>query len=184
MKKINQPLILFMLSLVLFSGCMNYDKKIYGAWDFNKEKSTDIVTWRYRMPQLVINKEGEFKVSLVFHWLESNKKIAMTDTINFVPGAGPVSIPVKKQFWLENWYMGVLQKVGTDKIVSGEWLKQDRVLKIKEEKTVETSQGDSQITSLFTYELDRKGDVLTVTEERSSRPTQVILVFDRIMPEE
>jgi len=184
MKGFKLPLIIFLLAMFAISGCTNYDKTVYGTWEFNKEKSTNIVTWRYRIPQVIINKDGETGISVVFNWLERNKKLAMVDAVNFVPSEEPVSIPVEKQYWLENWYMGVLAKAGTNKIVSGEWLEQDRVLKVQKEQTVETSQGDTQITSTFTFNLDRKGDVLTVTEERLSRPTPIMLVFDRVVAEE
>ena len=181
MKGFKLPLIIILLALFTISGCTNYDKTVYGTWNFNKEKSTDIVTWRYRIPQVVLSKEGESEISMVFNWLERNKKLAMVDAVNFAPGGEPISVPVEKQFWLENWYMGVLVKVGTNKIVSGEWQEQDRALKVQKEQTVETSQGDTQVKTTFTFSLDRTGDVLTVKEERSTRPTPITLVFDRVM---
>jgi len=76
--------------------------------------------------------------------------------------------------------MGVLAKSGSSKTVAGSWEKADRVLQIQKEQTVETSQGETQIKTTFTYDLDRRGNILTVTEKRSSRPTPIKLVFERV----
>jgi hypothetical protein len=179
MKRIHYLFLTLLLTGFSIIGCTDYNKTIYGTWKFNKEKSTDIVTWRYRQPQLVISNGGEAGVSIVYHWLERNK-IAMVDSIKFNPGGDRVEIPVTSQYWLENWYMGVLAKKGTIKTVSGEWKKQYRELQVQEQQTVETSQGDAQIQITYSYNLDRRGDVLTVFEKRSSRPTPIKLVFERV----
>jgi len=179
MRAIQYFLLTILLAAFVITGYTDYSKTIYGAWKFNKEKSTDLATWRYRQPQLIIRDEGEAGISIVTNWLERNK-VVMVDSVNFLPDGEPVAIPVTSQYWYENWYMGVLAKVGTNKTVSGNWEKQDRSLQVQKELTVETSQGDTQIQTTYTYNLDRGGDVLTVIEKRSSRPTPITLVFDRV----
>ena len=172
-------LLILLLAAITITGCSNSDKTIYGIWKFNKKKSTDLASWRYRQPQVVIHNEGESGVSIVYKWLERNKAV-MVDSVKFLPGGKQVEIPVTSQYWYENWYMGVLAKLGTDKIVSGNWEKLDRALKVQQKLTVETSQGDAQIKTTYTYNLNRSGDVLTVIEQRSSRPTAITLVFERV----
>jgi len=179
MKTIKYFLLTFLLAAFAITGCTDYSKTIYGTWKFNKEKSTDIATWRYRQPQLAIRNEGEAGISIVTTWLERNK-IVMVDTVKFIPGGEQIEIPVTSQYWYENWYMGVLAKMGTIKTVSGNWEKQDRSLQVQKELTVETSQGDTQIRTSYSYNLDRRGDILTVIEKRSSRPTPISLVFERV----
>ena len=179
MKSIQYFLLSLLLAAFLIIGCTDYSKTIYGTWQFNKEKSTDIATWRYRQPQLIIRNEGESGISIITNWLERNK-VAIVDSVNFLPGGEQVEIAVTSQYWVENWYMGVLAKLGTIKTISGDWKEQDRILKVQKEMIVETSQGDKQIQTSYTYNLDKRGDVLTVIEKRTSRPTPIKLVFERI----
>jgi len=179
MKTIKYLLFTLLLAAFAIMGCTDYSKTIYGTWKFNKEKSTDIATWRYRQPQLIIRDEGEEGISIVTTWLERNK-VVMVDSVKFIPGGEQFEIPVTSQYWVENWYMGVLAKLGTIKTVSGSWEEHDRVLRAQKEQIVETSQGDTQIQTTCSYNLDRRGDVLTVIEKRSSRPTPITLIFDRI----
>jgi hypothetical protein len=178
MKTIQSFVLALLMAAFGITGCTDYDKTIYGTWKFNREKSTDLATWRYRQPQLIIRNEGDATVSVVYNWLERNR-IATVDSIKFIPGGEPVEIPVTSQYWLENWYMGVLAKLGTIKTVSGKWEEQNRSLQVQKGQIVETSQGDTQIKTTFTYSLDRRGDVLTVVEKRTSRGTPVKLVFER-----
>ena len=179
MKTIQYFVLTLLLSAFAITGCTDYSKTIYGTWKLNKEKSTDLASWRYRQPQLVIRNEDEAGISIVTTWLERNK-VAMVDSVKFMPDGEQVEIPVSSQYWVENWYMGVLAKMGTIKTVSGNWEKQDRSLHVQKELTVETSQGDTQIRTSYSYNLDRRGDILTVIEKRSSRPTPITLIFDRI----
>jgi|GEM_PF-1902893 len=183
MRTIQYFLLTLLLAAFVITGCTDYSKTIYGTWKFNKDKSTDLATWRYRQPQLVIRNEGGSGISIVTNWLERNKTI-MVDSVNFIPGGEPVAIPITSQYWYENWYMGVLAKVGTMKIISGNWEKQDRSLKFQKELAVETSQGDTQIQTTYSYNLNRKRDILTVVEKRASRPTPIELVFDRVEADE
>ena len=183
MRTIRYFLVTFLLAIFVLTGCTDYSKTIYGTWKFNKEKSTDIASWRYRQPQLVIRNEGETGISVVYNWLERDK-VVFVDSIKFVPGGEQAEFPVTSQYWYENWYMGVLAKLGTNKTVSGSWEEKDRALQVQEEQTVETSQGDTQIQTTYSYNLDRRGNVLTAIEKRSSRPTPITLVFDRVVTNE
>ena len=183
MKTIKYLLLIILLVTFAITGCTDHSKTIYGTWKFNKDKSTDLATWRYRQPQLIIRSEGEGGISIVHNWIE-RKKVVMVDSVKFMPGGKRVEIPVTSQYWIENWYMGVLAKLGTIKTISGNWDKQDRALQVQKELTVETSQGDTQIQTTYSYNLDRRGDVLTVIEKRSSRPTPIEMVFERVEADE
>lgn len=149
-----------------------------GSWKFIQEKSTDLATWRYRLPQLVIAKEGD-RVRLIHNWLERNQ-VAFADTFIFLSGGKPSAAQVTSPIWPENWYMGVLAKTGTTKAVSGTWLEEGRALWMSVDQTVEVSQGEAVIHTTREYRLDRESGLLTLTERRMTRPTPVLLVFERL----
>lgn len=181
MKKNSIFLILF-LSIVIFAlSCSESNLPIYGTWNMLPEKSTDIVTWRYRTLEMdIINHEGE--VTILDKWMQ-RKKVAFVDSVTFTPDGTPAEIEVTSQIWPENWYMGVLSMKGSMKKVSGVWLRPDKELETITEQPVQTSQGEATITTTRTFKLNRKGNELTVIEKRSSRPTPIELVFERVVVE-
>lgn len=172
----------FVLSFLFSLSCADKTKTIYGTWKLNAKKSTDIVTVQYRQLEMKIQKKGE-AVTITHHWLSRNK-IASVDSVRFIPGGDAVKIPVTSQIWPDNWYMGVLQKLGTDIVFTASWKDPDRELEVTKEQTVETSQGDTKIKTTRCFKLDRRGNKLIVIEKRSSRPTPIQLVFDRVISEQ
>ena len=51
--------LIILMSLILavvIQSCTESDATLYGTWKLNREKSTDLVTWRYRQLQLEILK--------------------------------------------------------------------------------------------------------------------------------
>jgi len=178
MKMRNRIVLLLAAVLALvWLSCSNSDKPLFGTWTFVKDQSTDLATWRYRTPQLVIRQDGE-QIVIKKNWLQ-RKKVAYAESLAFVPGGAVNEMPVQKPFWYENWYMGVLAKVGSTMKVSGAWQKPGKDLVVDTEQVVEVSQGDATIQTRREFSLDRRGNTLTVTEKRSSRPTPVKLVFQR-----
>ena len=168
------------LFITLLQSCTNTDKKLYGTWKLDTKQSTDLVTWRYRQLEVNIEKNEQGVVSIVNNWLQRGK-VANIDSMAFVPGQGVTEIPVTSQIWPENWYMGVLAKLGTMKKASGEWQEPDRKLAVTRELTVEVSQGDTVFETTFEYSLDRRGDTMTIIEKRSTRPTPITLVLTRVV---
>lgn len=150
---------------------------IAGTWVFIKEQSTDLATWRYRVPQVVIGQTGN-TVTILHRWMEGNQAVH-ADSFAFRPGEGTMAIPVQSERWTGNWYMGVLAKAGTARSVRGKWLEQDTALQMESAQTVLISQGETTLTTKWEYRLDPTGGVLTVTEQRSSRPTPVVTVYKR-----
>jgi hypothetical protein len=148
-----------------------------GTWRFLPDRSTDIATWRSRTPQLTISREGGM-VLVLHEWLERNK-VVFVDSLVFRPGEPPSHVPVRSVIWAENWFMGVLAKKGTMKAVFGSWIDGERELRVTTEQTVTVSQGETVLRTTREYSLDPAGKTLTLTEHRSTRPTSVILVFER-----
>ena len=150
---------------------------IEGTWEFVPAKSTEIATWKGRLPELVIATAGA-RVSVIQNWLDRGQ-VAYADTFLFTPGGPAVRIPVRSVEWPENWFMGVLAAVGDERTVSGAWKDEGTDLRVTAVQPVVTSQGKTTVTTTREYVLGGGGSSLTVTEQRSTRPTPVVLVFER-----
>jgi len=179
MKKNIVKLFSLFLMLILIQSCTQSDSTIYGNWKLNKKKSTDLVTWRYRNLEMEISK-NEAVLTVVKNW--THKRYGdWSDTLTFTPGAEPNNIKVTSPIWQENWYMGVLSKTNSDKTVSGKWENPDKNLQLITEQVVEISQGETRVKTISDLSVNRKGDILTVIEKRSSRPSEIKLVFERVV---
>jgi len=169
---------IFLLLIFSVLSCSQSDATIYGNWKLNKEKSTDLVTWRYRQLEMEIqNKDG--KIFMINKW-KSRRAGDWVDSLSFQTNGDTCKILVTSPIWQENWYMGVLSKPNTYKTVVARWEEPNRKLVTKTEQIVEISQGENKIMTTRTFYLNGKGDELIVVEKRSSRPTEIKLVFDRV----
>ena len=148
-----------------------------GSWKFIPAKSTDIATWDNSQPQIEISSAGG-NVRIIRGWLY-RAKIAYADTFEFRPGGDPVTTPVRSEVWPENWFMGVLSSPGDPRTFRGAWVAEGKVLRLIVRETVRTSQGKTVIETTADYMLGTGGTTLTVSERRSSRPTPVVLLFER-----
>jgi len=182
MKKYIAKLSSLFLMLIFVQSCIRSDTTIYGTWKLNKEKSTDIATWRYRNLEMEISK-NESVVTVIKNWTH-NRSGDWSETLTFTPDAEPNEIMVTSPIWPENWYMGVLAKTNSIKTVSGKWEEPDKKLQMITEQVVEISQGETTVTTISDFSLNRKGDVLTVIEKRSSRPSEIKLFFEKLRKEE
>ncbi len=152
-------------------------ENIEGKWTFQKEKSTDIATWRSWTPRVEISTSGG-RVTITHQWLERNQ-VAYTDSFAFLPGGAATAFPVRSEIWTDNWFLGVLAKPGSLLSVTGSWLEPQKALKMTTDQVVRTSQGEATLTTTREYRVDAAGTTLTLTEQRSSRPSPVVLVFQR-----
>ncbi len=157
------------------------DHSLFGTWQFVQEKSTDLATWRYRIPELVIG-DSNGTVTIDHRWVE-RKQIALVDRYEFLPGGDPVSTPVTTEIWTDNWFMGVLAKKASERTVSGRWIIRGEAMMTVSEQTVSISQGETTISTTREYRVNGDGKTLTLRETRSSRPSSVILTFERGQPD-
>ena len=178
MKKFLVITLLFLFSIIFMQSCANSNRSIYGVWKLNKSKSTDIVTWRYRLLNLDISKKNE-TVSIIEKW-EHKRYGSTIDTVMFKPDIDTCKTNVKSAIWPGNWYMGVLSKKSSIKTVTGTWKTLDKYLSTVTKLDVHVSQGETTITTTNEYIISNDAKTLTVKETRSSRPTPVLLVFDKI----
>jgi hypothetical protein len=151
-----------------------------GTWKFVPAGSTDIVTWGNSLPQIDIS-TADGKVRVIHNWLERGT-VAFADTFDFRPGGGEVTSVVRSEIWPENWFMGVLSSPGDPRTVSGRWLEPEKSFRVVTRQTVRTSQGKTTLTTTRDYTLGPQGKTLTLSEKRSSRPSPVVLVFERKEP--
>jgi len=181
MKKKVLKLFSLFLMLILIQSCTQSDATIYGKWKLNRQKSTDLVTWRYRNLEMeIIKKESE--LTIFKNW-KSKRNGDWSDTLSFTPDSAAKEIKITSPIWQENWYMGVLSKTNSIKTVSGKWETPDNKLQMISEQVVEISQGETTVKTSSDFRVNRKGDVLTVIEKRSSRPSEIKLIFDKIIAE-
>lgn len=181
MKKKVVKLFSLFLMLLIIQSCTKSDATIYGTWKLNKKKSTDLVTWRYRNLEIEIIK-NETDLTILKNW-NHRRSGNWSDTVIFTPGAEPNKVMVHSPIWQENWYMGVLSKTNCEKTVSGKWENPDKKLQMISEQVVEISQGETTVKTTSDFGVNRKGDILTVVEKRSSRPSEIKLVFEKVIEE-
>ena len=168
--------------LCMFTSALQADmtpaSTLDGTWKFVAEKSTDLATWRYRVLQLEIA-TTDSQVRIVHQWMEGGA-VAFADSFLFRPGGGKTSMDVHSEIWPDNWYMGVLAIKGSTKGVSGFWFEQGTILRVVTDQPVQTSQGRSVLTTSRVFRLNPDSSTLTLTEQRSSRPTPAVLIFERL----
>jgi hypothetical protein len=179
------PLILF-VTVLLFAAVLSSipaqagGPGLEGTWKFVPARSTDIVTWGNSLPQIDISTADE-GMRVIHNWLERGS-VAFADTFEFRPGGGEVTSVAHSEIWPDNWFMGVLSSPGDPRTVSGRWLEQEKSFRVVTRQTVRTSQGKTPLTTTRDYTLGPQGMTLTLSEKRSSRPTPVVLVFERKEP--
>jgi len=150
---------------------------IDGTWTSVPARSTEIAAWKGRTLGLAISVRGD-RVSIVHNWLDRGQ-VAYADTFRFVPGGKAVRSVVCSVEWPDNWLMGVLSSAGDERTVSGSWQVEGSDIRTVTVQPVVTSQGKTTVTTTREYVLGDGGNTLTLTERRSSRPTPVVLVFER-----
>jgi hypothetical protein len=76
--------------------------------------------------------------------------------------------------------MGALARKGSTKTTSGTWREAGTTLETRTRQVLNVSQGEVMVETTRTFRLEPGGARLTVTEQRSTRPTPIVLVFERI----
>jgi len=151
-----------------------------GKWTFVPAGSTDIASWGNSRPQIdIFSADGIVRV--IHSWLDRGN-VAYADTFEFRPGGDAVTSTTRSEVWPENWFMGVLSSPEDPRTVSGRWLEAGSSLRVVTGETLRTSQGKTAMTTTRDYTLGSGGKTLTVSEKRSSRPSPVVLVFERKEP--
>jgi len=173
---------LLLLRLLFLVACVpaaaTCQPTLFGSWDFRPARSTDVALWRSRVPRIDIT-GTQNEIIIRYEWREG-KTVAMVDSFRVRPGGPASRSTVTSQIWPDNWFMGVLAKKGTARTSSAHWRTLPGELDLTTDQSVETSQGETTLRTVREFRLDASGATLTVTERRSTRPTPVIMTFERI----
>lgn len=170
------PRFLFLLACV--PAAASSQPALFGSWDFRPARSTDVALWRSRIPRIEIT-GTQNEINLRYEWREG-KTVAMVDSFRVRPGGPQSHSTVTSQIWPDNWFMGVLAKKGTARSSSARWRTLPGELDLTTDQIVETSQGETTLRTVREFRLADSGATLIVTERRSTRPTPVIMTFERI----
>jgi len=169
-----------LLLTIVATGCQrSHPPTVFGTWKFVPEKSTDLATWRYRLPQLSID-STDAPVRVLLTWMERSQP-AFVDTFLVDPGGQPLQVPIRSRLWPANWYMGVLAVENSVRTVRGTWTEHPRGLDLTSEQPVSVSQGEVLLTTRWELRVDPATGLLTLRESRSSRPTSVVMVFEPLV---
>ena len=168
------------IAFVLDPSGASGNPSIFGVWRFDADKSTDIASWKGRLPNLEIRERGG-TMTIVHDWRRGRG--SWTDTLTVVPGGDSSSTIVTSPIWPQNWFVGVLAKVGGTRTATAQWSEPGTRLVTEIEQVVEVSQGEATIVTTCEFALGPDGDTLIVTGSRSTRPAPVVMVFDRVSAE-
>lgn len=152
---------------------------IFGTWSLDPARSTDLAIWKSLTPRLVITGSAE-AVTIRTLWMEG-KNVRWADSVTVRPGGPPATQSASSAIWPDNWYMGVLTKVGSPQTTAAVWRTPGSGLDITSTRVVDVSQGEATITTARTMRVDSTGANLIVTDRRSARPTPVKLHFQRVI---
>ena len=172
-------IIVALLITLAAAGCQRpIEPTVDGSWKFVPEKSTDLATWRYRLPQLSID-STDAPVRILLSWMERSRA-AFVDTFFVDPGGETREVTIYSRLWPANWYMGVLAIEHSTRTMHGSWTDRPRGLDFTSEQPVSISQGETPLTTHWELRVDPETGFLTLREQRSSRPTPIVMVFERL----
>ncbi|MCB9510529.1 MAG: hypothetical protein H6695_10125 [Deferribacteres bacterium] len=171
-------LLVLLFMMAAFAACTFGERNVFGTWELQPDESTDLATWRYRTLTLDISQQGKQTV-LIQKWRRGNEPF-FTDSLAFVPDGDAIRIPITRQHWPDNWYMGVLAVPGSERTVTGEWQSEGQAFTVSSTQPVQTSQGEFNLKTTLDVSMDKKLDVLRISVQRETRPTPIELVFKRV----
>lgn len=144
-----------------------------GQWAFDREHSTDLSPWRNC--RLVITQSGH-QLTITRNLDGGRRKhtdvipLDITKTTNEVP----------QTWWIDNRHLGAYSPRDATKTVQAKTLDDGKLLRLETDLVLETQQGPRDVNIISQYQISPDGQVLTVTDLRSTRPRPVIHVFTRI----
>ncbi|WP_221029727.1 hypothetical protein [Actomonas aquatica] len=143
-----------------------------GTWTFDRERSTDLSPWR--TADLEISLEGSELI--VTRTLKSGRR-THTETLTVDLTAPSTTNPL--EWWVDNRHLGAYAPHDATQVVSPTVLDNGRVLRLSMDYTLETQQGPHPVNTLRQFQISPDGQVLTVTDLRTTRPRPVVHVYQR-----
>ncbi len=144
-----------------------------GTWQFDASRSTDLSPWQ--TSRLVLALDGDrLTVERELRWGRRAHQEAMTLDLARDTNTVPLD------WWVDNRHLGAYAPHDGTRTISVRALDAGRVLRLDMDFTLETQQGDRAVNVLRQYQLSPDGQVLTVTDLRSTRPRPVVHVYTRV----
>lgn len=168
--------LLFLVALptAIFSGSPALDPSAFlGSWEFDPAQSTDLSPWR--KSTLSISQSGD---ELVISRALGGGRRSHTDVVSLDITKSVNTVP--QTWWIDNRHLGAYSPHDATKTVRAKTLDDGKLLRLETDLVLETQQGSRAVNIISQYQISPDGDVLIVTELRSTRPRPVVHVFKRI----
>ena len=152
-------------------------EKFIGEWQFDLEQSTDLSPWSRSV--LTIAQDGDqLTISRALRGGRRNHvdviPLDVTKEVNVVPHT----------WWIDNRHIGAYAPHHATKIIRAKTLDEGKLLRLETDLVLETQQGSRDVNIISQYQISPDGDLLIVTDLRSTRPRPVVHVFTRVKPEQ
>lgn len=145
---------------------------LQGRWQFDAARSTDLSPWRTL--ELEFSVDGPHVIlRRSFGWGRRTFSEVLTLDLSRDVNVVPVTM------WPDNRHLGAYAGGDRLKRVRASWLKEDRLLRLSSDLTLDTQQGERVVNILSDYKVSANGAVLTLTELRSTRNRPVVYTFIR-----
>lgn len=144
-----------------------------GQWQFDPAQSTDLSPWSACL--LSISQTGDQLT--ISRTLKGGRRthidvipLDLTKTTNTVP----------QGWYIDNRHIGAYSPRDAFKTVRAESLDDGKLLRLETDLVLETQQGSRNVNIISQYQISPDGDLLIVTDLRSTRPRPVVHVFTRV----
>lgn len=148
-------------------------EKFIGEWEFDRDQSTDLSPWSRCV--LVIAQDGDQLT--ISRTLGGGRRthvdvipLDVTKEVNVVP----------QGWWIGNRHIGAYSPHDATKVVRAKTLDDGKLLRLETDLVLETQQGSRDVNIISQYQISPDGDLLIVTDLRSTRPRPVVHVFTRV----
>ncbi|MDB4385381.1 hypothetical protein N9Z12_04960 [Opitutaceae bacterium] len=173
-RALRATLFLVVLSTASFSRAHDLDPSAFiGNWEFDRDQSTDISPWS--RCALTIALDGEQLT--ISRTLGGGRRthddvipLDLTKEVNVVP----------QGWWIDNRHIGAYSPHNATKTIRARTLDDGKLLRLETDLVLETQQGPRDVNIISQYQISPDGDLLIVTDLRSTRPRPVVHVFKRI----
>ena len=144
-----------------------------GTWRIDHARSTELSPWKgYDLSLTVAGN------SVTLHRQLTWGRREFSDTMTVDTSKSDNVVPV--EMWPDNRHLGAYIGGDRTKHVHAQWIDQRRILRLSTDLVLDTQQGSRPVNILTDYKVSANGDLLTVTELRSTRNRPVVYIFKRV----
>lgn len=173
MPNLRRGLLLLLLTLTTCLGATELSSGLTGSWTFVPERSTDLSPWRAATLQLSL----DGSVLSIERTVKAGRR-HYTETLTVDLAQPATENPL--DWWIDNRHLGAYAPHDGTRLISPTVLDGGQVLRLNIDYALETSQGTRAVNTLRQFQLSPDGQILTVTDLRTTRPQPVVHVFKRI----